>query len=48
LSLTIAFFAAFISGFLAIKFLLKIMKAASYKWFAIYRIVLAVLILLFV
>lgn len=46
LSLTIAFVAAFVSGFVAIKFLLKIMKAASYKWFAIYRIVLAVIIIL--
>jgi len=45
LSLTIAFIAAFVSGFAAIKFLLKIMKAASYKWFAIYRIVLALIIL---
>ncbi|HBR81122.1 MAG: Undecaprenyl-diphosphatase [Candidatus Uhrbacteria bacterium GW2011_GWE2_45_35] len=47
LSLTVAFAAAFVSGFFAIKFLLKIMKAASYKWFAIYRIILAAVILLF-
>jgi len=47
LSLTFAFLAAFISGFVAIKFLLQIMKGMSYKWFAIYRIVLAGIIILF-
>jgi len=46
-SLVVAFIAAFISGFFAIKFLLQIMKGVSYKWFAIYRIVLAVIIILF-
>jgi len=46
LSLAIAFAAAFISGFAAIKFLLKIMQGASYKWFAIYRIILAAIIIL--
>lgn len=45
-SLIIAFVTAFISGFLAIKFLLKIMQGASYKWFAIYRIILAIIIIL--
>lgn len=44
-ALAVAFAAAFVSGFFAIKFLLKIMKAASYKWFAIYRIILALIIL---
>ncbi|MFH1253504.1 MAG: undecaprenyl-diphosphatase UppP [Candidatus Uhrbacteria bacterium] len=48
LSLIVAFIAAFISGFAAIKFLLQIMKGLSYKWFAIYRIALAVVIILFV
>ncbi|MFA6131628.1 MAG: undecaprenyl-diphosphate phosphatase [Patescibacteria group bacterium] len=49
LSLAIAFIAAFLSGFLAIKFLLKIMKATSYKWFVIYRIILAgIIILIFI
>jgi undecaprenyl-diphosphatase len=46
-SLVVAFIAAFISGFLAIKFLLQIMKGVSYKWFAIYRIVLAVVIIFY-
>ncbi len=46
-SLAVAFIAAFISGFLAIKFLLQIMKGVSYKWFAIYRIVLAVVIIFY-
>lgn len=45
--LAIAFAAAFVSGFFAIKFLMKIMKAASYKLFAVYRIILALIILLF-
>jgi undecaprenyl-diphosphatase len=46
-ALIIAFITAFVSGFLAIRFLLKIMKASSYKWFVIYRIVLAAIILFF-
>lgn len=46
LSLVVAFFAAFISGFVAIKFLLKIINRLSYKWFAFYRIILAVVIIL--
>ena len=48
LSLVIAFVAAFVSGFVAIKFLLRIIKGTSYKWFAIYRIILAMIILFFV
>jgi undecaprenyl-diphosphatase len=44
-SLVLAFAAAFVSGLLAIKFLLRVMKAASYKWFVIYRIILALIIL---
>ncbi|MFH1089900.1 MAG: undecaprenyl-diphosphatase UppP [Candidatus Uhrbacteria bacterium] len=47
LSLIVAFMAAFISGFLAIKLLLQVMKGVSYKWFAIYRIILAVIIIFY-
>lgn len=46
LSLSIAFITAFISGFFAIKILLKVINGFGYKWFAIYRIVLAVTILI--
>ena len=45
-ALVIAFVAAFISGFLAIRFLLKIMKVSSYKWFVFYRLALAAIILI--
>lgn len=39
----VAFLAAFISGIFAIRFLLKLMKASSYRWFGVYRIAVAVL-----
>jgi undecaprenyl-diphosphatase len=45
-ALVIAFVTAFVSGFLAIRFLLKIMKVSSYKWFVFYRLVLAAIILI--
>lgn len=46
LSLIIAFATAFISGFFAIRFLLLLLQSASYKWFAIYRIILAVAVMI--
>lgn len=39
--LVTAFIAAFFSGFVAIKFLLRIIAGTSYRWFVVYRIVLA-------
>ncbi|MBI4599272.1 undecaprenyl-diphosphatase UppP [Candidatus Uhrbacteria bacterium] len=45
LPLVAGFVTAFVSGFFAIRFLLKLMKGASYAWFAVYRISLAALIL---
>ncbi len=44
--LLIGFMAAFLSGIFAIRFLLKLLKTASYRWFAIYRIALALVVLL--
>jgi undecaprenyl-diphosphatase len=48
LLLILAFISAFVSGFLAIKFLLQLMRGVSYKWFAIYRILLAVILLMII
>ncbi len=40
------FLAAFITGMLAIQWLLKLLVKASYRWFAVYRVILAVVVLL--
>ncbi len=45
--LTIGFVSSAIFGALAIHFLLKLIQRMSYKWFAIYRIVLGLVLLLF-
>lgn len=47
LPLTIGFLTSFLSGLLAIRFLFKILKSTSYIPFVIYRIALAVVVLLF-
>lgn len=39
------FFAAFFTGMLAIRWLLKLLTKASYRWFAFYRVVLAIVVL---
>jgi undecaprenyl-diphosphatase len=43
--LLVGFLSAFVSGFFAIRWLLKLLTRGSYKWFAVYRIVLALAIL---
>jgi len=45
-SLFLAFFVSFIAGFIAIDFLLKFLKQASLSVFVIYRILMAILLLL--
>ena len=45
-SLFLAFFVSFIAGFIAIDFLLKFLKQASLSVFVIYRILMALLLLL--
>jgi len=45
LPLIVGFVTALVSGIWAIQFLLKLMKSASYKWFAVYRLVLAAVVL---
>jgi len=44
--LVVGFVCAFASGLVAVKLLLKIMRRASYLWFAVYRVALAVVVLL--
>ncbi len=44
--LLFGFLAAFISGIFAIRFLLKLLKSASYRGFAVYRVVIALVTLL--
>ncbi|HBO99625.1 MAG: Undecaprenyl-diphosphatase [Candidatus Uhrbacteria bacterium GW2011_GWF2_41_16] len=44
LPLTVGFISAFISGFFAIRFLLRMLAFGTYKWFAFYRIILAVVV----
>lgn len=46
LPLLVGFVTAFISGLIAVRCLLRLVKRASYVWFAVYRVALAVLILL--
>lgn len=46
--LLIGFFSALVAGIFAIQWLLNVIERVSYKWFALYRIVLGVLLLLFV
>jgi undecaprenyl-diphosphatase len=46
LAIAVGFLTAFISGLLAIRFLLKILASVSYKWFAVYRIILGVVLML--
>jgi undecaprenyl-diphosphatase len=45
--LVVGFLAAFLSGLLAIRFLLRLLKTGSYVPFAVYRILLAVVILFY-
>ena len=44
----IGVFASFIVGIFVIKFLLNYLKKGSFKWFAIYRVILGVIIIAFV
>lgn len=44
--LIVGFICAFASGLVAVKLLLKLMRKASYLWFAVYRVALAVVVLL--
>lgn len=44
-ALIVGFLAAFISGVLSIKFLLKLLVKSHYRWFAVYRIGLALILL---
>ena len=46
LSLVVGFFASAVSGYLAIKLMLKVIKKAKFLWFGIYMLILAVFVLL--
>lgn len=46
-ALIIGFLSAFLSGAVAIKFLFEFLKVADYKWFAVYRILLGLVLLFF-
>lgn len=48
LPMIVGFITAFLSGIVAIKFLLKFLEKADYKWFAAYRIILGILLLMFI
>lgn len=45
--LVVGFITAFLFGILAIKFLFKLIQVTNYKWFAFYRIILGVILLVF-
>lgn len=47
-SLVIGFIAAFLAGVVSIRFLFRFIEKANYRWFAAYRIILALILLIFV
>ena len=46
--ISIGFFTSFISGLIAITLMLKLTEKIGFKWFGIYRIILAIFILIFI